>query len=244
MMTKSWILPLVLGASLSSIYFLPNVGTVAQSAVIMELPETFGSWVLRTQPPSEAEISALADDTRFSKAMCLNARPGEFNEYGNPVPDIVQLSIVLSGADINNSIHRPERCMPAQGHNITSSSDQILKLPNGRQFPVKRLSSIQSVRDGADTEREKYLKYNCVTYYFFVGHDQITNAHLSRTLIDIKDRLVRGMDQRWAYVSMSMWYGKVPYSEHEVTESEADAKIMKFLEGIAEKQIQWNQITL
>lgn len=243
MKSKSWILPLVLGSALSAIYFLPKVGAVAQSAVIMELPETFGSWELKGQPPSEAETTALANDTRFSKAMCLSARPGEFNEYGNPTPDIAQLSIVLSGADINNSIHRPERCMPAQGHNITGSSNQILKLPNGRQFPVKRLVSIQSVRDGSNKEREEYRKYNCVTYYFFVGHDQITNDHLSRTFIDMKDRLVRGMDQRWAYVTVSMWYGKVPYAEKEIFEEEADSKLRIFLADLSEKQIHWNQIT-
>jgi len=244
MKSKSWILPLVLGASLSAIYFLPKVGAVAQSAVNMDLPETSGNWVLRSQPASEAETKTLSPDTRFSKAMCLSARPGDYNEYGNPVPDVVQLSIVLSGTDINNSIHRPERCMPAQGHNITSSSNQLLKLSNGRQFPVKRLVSIQSSRDTANTEREEYRKFNCVTYYFFVGHDRVTNDHLGRTVIDIKDRLLRGMDQRWAYVSMSMWFGKVPYTDMEVTEAEADAKLLKFLEEFSKQQIDWDQVAL
>lgn len=240
---KPWTLPLILSASLGAIYFLPNVGEIAQSAVIMELPETSGNWALRSQPPSQAEIETLSPDTRFSKAMCLTARPGEINEYGNPAPDLAQLSIVLSGADINNSIHRPERCMPAQGHNITSDTNQLMKLDNGRQFPVKRLTSIQSVRDTAVTDREEYRKYNCVTYYFFVGHDTITNDHLKRTLIDMKDRLVRGMDQRWAYVSLSMWYGKVPYIEKEVSEEEADTKLANFLTDFSENQINWDQVT-
>ncbi len=243
MKTKSWLLPLFLGASFSAIYFLPKVGAVAPSAVRMELPTTTGSWTLEGQSPSEAEIGTLKSDTQFSKAICLAPRPGEVNADGYLVPDRVDLSIVLSGADINNSIHRPERCMPAQGHNITSSSDRVLKLPNGRQFATKRLVSIQSQRIKSNKEREEYLKFNCLTYYFFVGHDHVTNDHLARTFIDMKDRLVRGMDQRWAYTSVSMWYGKVPWIEKEITEAEADAKLQKFLAGFAENQIDWNQVT-
>ena len=234
---------MVLGGALSAVYLLPKVGAVAQSAVIMDLPDDSGAWAFDKQYASEREIKTLAPDTEFSKATCLRARPGEINRYGNPVPDVVQLSIVLSGADINNSIHRPERCMPSQGHNITSSSERILKLANGRQFAVTRLVSVQSVQNQAVKEREEYLKYNCLTYYFFVGHDRVTDGHWARTFLDIKDRLVRGMDQRWAYASVSMWYGKTPYIEKEVSVAEADAKLQKFLSEFSEKQIKWDQIT-
>ncbi len=243
MKRKPWLLPLFLGGALSAIYFLPKVGAVAQSAVNMDLPDFSGNWSFEKQIASQEEILILSPDTQFSKAMCLNERPGETNQYGNPVADVVQLSIVLSGSDINNSIHRPERCMPSQGHNITSSSDQTLKLSNGRQFAVKRLVSIQSQRNPANKEREEYLKFNCLTYYFFVGHDHVTNDHLGRTFIDIKDRLVRGMDQRWAYASVSMWYGEVPWLKGKpISVEEADAKLQKFLTEFSEKQINWDQI--
>ncbi|MES2921991.1 MAG: EpsI family protein [Verrucomicrobiota bacterium] len=243
MNTKPWLLPLFLGGALSAVYLLPKVGAVAQSAVIMTLPDESGAWSFDKQYASEREIKTLSADTEFSKAMCLSARPGEINQYGNPVSDVVQLSIVLSGADINNSIHRPERCMPSQGHNITSSSERTLNLPNGRQFSVTRLVSIQSVQNQAVKEREEYVKYNCLTYYFFVGHDRVTDGHWARTFLDIKDRVARGMDQRWAYASVSMWYGKVPYIETEVSVEEADAKLRAFLTEFSEKQIKWDQIT-
>lgn len=237
MKPTQWILPVFLAASLASIYFLPKVGAVAQSAVEMKLPGESGNWAFKTIPPTEAELGTLAKDTEFAKAICFSARPGEYNLDGYAVPDRVDLSVVLSGADINNSIHRPERCMPAQGHHITSSRSEIMKLPNGREFPVRRLLSIQS-----QPHKDQTLKFNCVTYYFFVGHDRISNDHLGRTLVDMKDRLVRGMDQRWAYVSCSMWYGKVPWIENEVSEQEADAKIKGFLSKFAEDQINWEQI--
>lgn len=239
----AWILPLLLGGSLSAIYFLPKVGAVAPSAVRMELPDSSRNWTFEKQVASPDELGALSPDTQFSKAMCFSARPGEINADGYLIPDRVDLSIVLSGADINNSIHRPERCMPAQGHNITSSSDQTLRLSNGLEFDAKRLVSVQSEKVRSTSGREEYAKRNCLTYYFFVGHDRVTNDHLGRTFLDMKDRLVRGMDQRWAYVTVSMWYGKVPWIKNEVTEAEADAKLRKFLVDLAEKQINWDQIT-
>ena len=242
MKSKTWLLPLFLGGALSAIYFLPKVGAVAQSAVIMELPLSSGVWSLKKLPPSPEELGTLSPDTQFSKAICLTARPGEITADGYAVPDRLDLSIVLSGADLNNSIHRPERCMPAQGHNITSSSSQTLKLSNGRQFAAKRLVSIQSQRLASSKNLEEYVKFDCLTYYFFVGHDHVTNDHLGRTIVDMKDRLIRGMDQRWAYASVSMWYGKVPWIKKEVTQAEADAKLQAFLTEFVGKQIDWDQI--
>ncbi len=241
---KAWLLPLLMGGSMGATYLLPKVGAVAQSAVIMKMPYHIGVWSFKEITASQDEISTLAPDTEFSKALCFSPRPGETNPDGYPIADWVDLSVVLSGSDINNSIHRPERCMPAQGHNITGSSDQILKLANGRQFTAKRLVSVQSVRNASNTKREEYLKYNCLTYYFFVGHDRVTNDHLARTFIDMKDRLFHGVDQRWAYISISMKYGKVPWiTAKEVSEAEADTKIQKFLADFSEHQIDWNQIS-
>lgn len=241
MKTNPWLLPVFLVGGMCSIYFLPQVGAVASSAVKMDLPAASGSWIFRTFPPSEEEISTLGSDTKFSKAACLSARPGEFDDLGYSIPDQINLSIVLSGYDLNNSIHRPERCMPAQGHHITGSSDVLVGLNNDRQFAAKRLISVQ--HQPVDKERTEFINLNCITYYFFVGHDQVTNDHLKRTFIDMQDRLVRGMDQRWAYVSVSIWYGKVPQIQQEVPMEAADRKLREFLSGFAEKQVNWEQIS-
>ena len=233
------ILPLFLLGSLSLIYFLPQAGAVADSAIKMELPGTLEKWHFQKIPPSKAELEALAKDTEFSKARCLKARPGEFTLKGYPVPDQVDLSIVLSGYDLNNSIHRPERCMPAQGHTILSSTDVTLKLQNGRDVTLRRLRSTQTVEtEGGDAQ------LNCITYYFFVGHDQLIYDHLQRTIVDMKDRLIHGMDQRWAYVSASTWFGKIPIPEVNlnIPEEEADAKLQAFLGKLMEDQIKWEQI--
>jgi hypothetical protein len=240
MKSKVWLLPIVLGSSLGAVYVLPQAGETAQSAVKMELPGSTGGWSFEKQMPSEAEIKTLPD-TEFAKAICVKPRPGEIDDNGYLVPDRIDLSVVLSGHDLNNSIHRPERCMPAQGHSIISSSDVVITPRDGRSFKAKRLVSVQAIRDVKTNAT--VAEFNCVTYYFFVGHELITNDHLARTLVDMKDRLVYGRDQRWAYVSASMWFGKIPWiKDSEISESEADEKLTKFVSGFADGQIDWDQV--
>ena len=234
-------LPVVMAVILSGIHLLPKAGEMAPSAISMDLPQQLGGWVYRPKPPSKEEIDLLAQDTEFSKAVCWSPRSGEYTPItGEAIPDRIDLSVVLSGHDLNNSIHRPERCMPAQGHLIGSSSRVDLELPNGKTLPTRRLLSVQSI--ALNEERTEYANYKCVTYYFFVGHNAITQDHLKRTLIDIKDRLFHGMDQRWAYVSASMWYGDVPWIKNGVTLEEADRKLQAFIKGLAMEQIDWEQI--
>lgn len=238
--TPAWLLPITLGLGLASVYVLPQVGEIAESAVNMELPAIKGDWRLQPIPPSEAELQTLASDTEFSKAICVRPRPVSFFDTSENNFDRVDFSIVLSGHDLNNSIHRPERCMPAQGHNILSSRDIAIELANGRTLTARRLLSIQSIP--LNEARSDFLRLNCLTYYFFVGHDRVTHDHLSRTLIDMRDRLMRGMDQRWAYASASTWFGVIPGNDFEITEEQADAKLVEFIRNIAESQIDWDRI--
>lgn len=239
---RSVILPLFLAGTLSSIYFLPSAGDVSLSAIRMDLPENEGIWYIKKIPPSKEELEALAVDTEFSKAECYSARPGEFSDDGKIIPDVLNLSVVLSGADVNNSIHRPERCLVAQGHQLLNSSDKVIPLANGKTITVKRLLSIQRIP--TNKEGTEHIELNSLTYYFFVGHDRITNDHLERTFIDMKDRIIRGMDQRWAYVSTSMWFGKLPWMNGaEVSEEEADRKLAGFVEAFSERQVNWEQMS-
>jgi len=236
-----WILPVVVCIGLACIYVLPSVGDIAESAVRMDLPELKNDWRFHPIPPSEAEIRTLAADTEFAKAVCMRPRPQvSFFDTADPQSDRIDFSIVLSGHDLNNSIHRPERCMPAQGHNIISSSNVVIELPNGRSLTARRLLSVQSLP--VNEQRTEFLRLNAITYYFFIGHDRITHDHLARTFIDMKDRLLRGMDQRWAYATASTWFGKVPWLEDSVTEEQADAKLIEFIRGIAEQQIDWETV--
>jgi len=234
-------LPLVAGSLLLCVYLLPRAGDMAPSAISMDLPAKSGGWFLQQKPPSKDEILLLAADTEFSKATCLKAREGEFDPAsGHAIPDRIDLSIVLSGHNLNDSIHRPERCMPAQGHAITGSSPVSLELTGNRTLPLHRLLSVQSI--AMDQKHLEYRDFQSLTYYFFVGHSSITSGHYERTFIDMKDRLVKGMDQRWAYVSVTMWYGDLPWLADEITFEEADRKLREFIKELAHEQIDWEMI--
>lgn len=237
---QHWFLPLILGSSLSLTYLLPENGQAAHSAMMMQLPPTLDDWQFKIIPPSKEEIHTLQKDTQFSKAVCLKPRAGERNANHEWIPDRLDVSIVLSGHDLNNSIHRPERCMPAQGHTIISSHDVTFSLYNGKTLPAKCLESTQTLVDQND--KTKKIQLHCLTYYFFVGHQRITADHFQRTWFDISDRLISGIDQRWAYVSISMWYGKIPWIEPLVSKDEAAHKMQTFIKAFASDQIHWPQI--
>ena len=143
MRRTKWLLPLWLACTLGLVYLLPQAGETAQSAAKMDLPGNQGGWWLKPIGPTEAEVGTLGQETEFRKAVCLKPRKGEYDLDGNIIPDRIDLSIVLSGSDLNSSIHRPERCMPAQGHLITDSSNLNIRLHNGRAVDVKRQLSVQ-----------------------------------------------------------------------------------------------------
>lgn len=244
-MNRAYVLAAVISLVLCSIFLLPPFQQV-ESAMRMEIPGNFGSWRTLTYPPSEKEIKTLAADTEFAKARCQLPRYDEMSFITGEAPiDRADLSIVLSGYDLANSIHRPERCMPAQGHKILSSSTSELEIDDQRRVPVTRLVSTQSFEIGEGAERRS-VHVASLTYYFFVGHDAVTASHTERTLLDIKDRILKGEAQRWAYVTVTMPYVDKPQRSHgePLTQEEADDKIRQLLTELAEKNIDWSRVRL
>ncbi|HEY8962383.1 MAG TPA: exosortase-associated EpsI family protein [Luteolibacter sp.] len=240
-MIRSFLLPLFAAGAMASVWLLPQSGSVAPSAIQLELPPDLAPWWrLQKIQPSEKEVAILAKDTDFSKALCIAPQPGRYQADGQPMRQRLDLSIVLSGSDINNSIHRPERCMPAQGHQIYQSTATLLKTPEGHQLPAKILRSLQTVQVG-NPEEKRALQFNCVTFYFFVGQHSITNDHLKRTFIDMRDRILRGQDQRWAYVSASMWFDDTEANNLPTRES-AEKQIRQLLESLADQNVDWSAV--
>lgn len=224
---------------MATVLMLPSAGTIAESAIQMKLPAKLGEWQFQTTQATTKEVDILAKDTTFSKAICLAPIPDSYAANGQPNAKRIDLSVVLSGIDINNSIHRPERCMPSQGHQIYSSRSDSIATAMGHAFPIRELTSTQTIPVGE--KGEKTISLDCVTAYFFVGQRAVTEDHLKRTLIDMKDRLIRGQDQRWAYVSASMWFSEKGDYELPTRES-AEKEIRQFLAALADQNIDWKLI--
>ena len=99
-------LPALMAIILPLVHFLPQRGDMAPSAIAMDLPDQLGDWTFQHKPPSDEEVELLADDTVFSKATCFSPRAGEYTAITREsIPDRIDLSVVFSGHDLNNSIH-------------------------------------------------------------------------------------------------------------------------------------------
>lgn len=239
-MKRPLILLALLMAGLSTSFLLPDFRQTP-SAIRMAIPEKLAGWTSHKVPETKEERDTLAPDTQFSKAVCIKPRDGEPSFFNTSPEDMAHVSIVLSGFDLANSIHRPERCMPAQGHEIYQSEKLIVAVKDDRQVPVRRLLSIQTLKD---EKGNVVSENNAVTYYFFVGHERITENHTRRTLFDMEDRLRKGEAQGWAYISVTMVFGNAKAGlSGELPDFEtADLAVRNLLGELAAKNIAWEQI--
>jgi hypothetical protein len=242
-MKRGLILLGFLAGGLSAVFLLPPFKT-ANSALSLTIPKQMAAWTFKEGVPTKAERDTLAKDTKFAKAGCFRSRSGSTSFFDTSPEDYAQLSIVMSGMDLANSIHRPERCMPAQGHKIYGSESTLIRVAGegDRQVPARRLLSVQESR--RDELSSEVVLHDSVTYYFFVGSEQITENHTRRTLIDIKDRLTKGEAQSWAYISVTMWFNGEHGSRHSgLLDLEGTDRVVRELLGeLAAKNIAWQQV--
>ena len=182
------ILLLFLGVGFSIIFLLPVASRSQPAGVNLELPQFVGKWYGTDQEISQRELEVLAGDTEFARKLYTDAS-------GNSI----FVSIVLSGADLDNSIHRPERCLPAQGWTIADTTKLKIPITAGQKLGVTRLHDVRQVplRDG------KMISLYNLNYYWFVGYHHLTASHIEREMFDIKDRVLKGYNQRWAYITVA-----------------------------------------
>jgi len=236
---------LVLGG-LSLIFLLPKSPAIQASAVSLDLPNllVLSGWAAGPRiEASTKEREALAKDTEFSRR----------NYYRNAGPDapsgareVLQTSIVMSGKDLNSSLHRPERCLPAQGLNLLASTELPVKLKGGRTIILTRLKCSGNVPGVAGST---YIHLN---YYWFVGHDSVKHTHYGRTLKDMRDRLMEGYDQRWAYITVSsnLVQSRMedengqPYLSQALSEEETDRNVAEFVSELAPEIIDLKAIKI
>ena len=100
----------------------------------LELPQFVGKWFGVDQKISDRELEMLAGDTEFARKV-----------YTDAAGNVIFVSIVLSGTDLDNSIHRPERCLPAQGWTIADPEAVAVPLASGRKLSVTRFHNVRQV---------------------------------------------------------------------------------------------------
>jgi EpsI family protein len=205
----------ILLLGLGSVFLLPKRIEIQPAAINMALPTFIGEWYGADQPVLQGEKDSLGPDTQFVRKLYNNARG-----------DQIFASIVFSGPDMSTSIHRPERCLPAQGWTVVDTSVAEIPMKNGN-LAATRLRNIRNFRP----EKGAPVTIYSLDYYWFVGHDIQTPSHLQRAWIDIRDRVLKGENQQWAYVTVvsTITKGLVSFGRNE---QETDELLRNFIRDL------------
>ncbi len=194
----------ILAVFLVTLLLLPSAPELKPSRLAMELPVTFGNWKGSPQEPGAAEKKILAQDTEFERMQYVDLSDERV---------AIDTSLVFAGKNLTQSIHRPEICLRAQGWEFVSEEHIVLEnvMPGGGGLPVKEVVCKKRRMQEVDKQLVPVLLKNGealmdwkVFYYTFIGHTQIVSGHYERTLQDIRDRVMKGYGQRWAYATFSL----------------------------------------
>jgi EpsI family protein len=207
---------LVLIIGFGSVFVLPRTSQSSPAGIALVLPNYIGDWIGEDGSVSDREREVLAKDTQFAR-----------KNYTNLAGDKISVSIVLSGDDMTNSIHRPERCLPAQGWSVQSSEKRVLPIADGKMLGVTKLRDVRPI-ELRDKTRATLRNVN---YYWFVGYSDMTPSHLTRTGLDLRDRLLHGYNQRWAYVTVTANVSERLWRP-ERTEEETSAILEDFIQKL------------
>lgn len=195
---------------------LRHAGIVFQDptpCVRMNLPEHVGFWRGKgirfcantscqkkysfppSSPPERCSVcgSALSDMAQAERDLLPADTELRRMEYEAPDGTTLAVTIVLSGRE-RSSIHRPEVCLNGDGSEIIAS--EVIKVPleNRAQLDVRMLTRRLGHGSG-------------ITYaffaYWFMSNGRETSSHYQRMYWMAIDRIFRGVNRRWAYISLS-----------------------------------------
>lgn len=109
-------------------------------------------------------------------------------DSGNNAAREVLVTVVTSGRD-KRSIHRPERCLPAQGWQLVSRDRLALPVNAMRDAAFKPTRLVLQNKQG---RRE-------VVLYWFMSRNRITGSNFKRLAWGWWDRVIQGVNCRWSY---------------------------------------------
>ncbi len=174
---------------LSAVFLLPK-SAAQPTGINLLLRDNIAGWTGHDSEVTQKERDVLGSGgTEFARKIYEHPQWRNFT---------LLVSIVLSGHDMSNSIHRPERCLDAQGWTILDSDVEPIRLGERGSFSTTRLHNRRTIaRDG------KPVAQDALTYYWFVGENEATASHWGRFFVDNGDRLLRGVNQRWAFITIT-----------------------------------------
>jgi hypothetical protein len=153
------------------------------------LPERVLDMDSTTAPVTEKELAMLPKDTIFGRRV-----------YRAPDGFEIACNAILMGGD-RTSIHKPEYCLPGQGWLIDERAKEQVGIPIDRPHPYQ-LPVMKWFASGAlETADGRKTALRAVYVFWFVADNEMTASHYDRLRWLSRDLLLKGVLQRWAYVS-------------------------------------------
>ncbi|HTY87620.1 MAG TPA: exosortase-associated EpsI family protein [Candidatus Acidoferrum sp.] len=159
----------------------------------IELPEQVLDLTSTNVPEPEVVLGYLPKDTSFAERF-----------YQGPDGFWATGTIILMGAD-RTSIHRPEYCFLGQGWNVDKKTRTTIPIAGASPYelPVMKWEIRKTV---TTPDGQKQTLYGLYYFWFVADNDQVTgNVQLQCHLIE--NLLLRGVLQRWAYISYFSYTG-------------------------------------
>jgi len=188
---RLFILLLVVLGGLSSVAFLPKQLGYQPVGINLDLPDYLGEWwdwKGRDQEVTEKEHIVLGQDTEFARKL--------YRKSDGTQSFLV--SIVLAGQDMMTGIHRPERCLNAQGWTVGADTQRFVDVPGCGLLRASRLMLTKKEIRG-----DEVIPIRSMCYYWFVGYKQLAATHGERVWVDSCDRMLQGVNQRWAMIMVT-----------------------------------------
>src|SRR2546423_4680553 len=125
---------IVLLAGFVSIFALPHSNKTTPAGIATTLPGIIGQWSGEDAEITPREREILAKDTQFARKT-----------YISPAGEKIFVSIIMSGDDMTSSIHRPERCLVAQGWSVQESERRTVQMADGKSLELTCLHNIHPI---------------------------------------------------------------------------------------------------
>jgi EpsI family protein len=129
----------------------------------------------------------LPEDTRYITRKYLSADS-----------QFIDMTIVTSGKD-KRSIHRPERCLTAQGYFIDDRRPITIKIP-GSKIEKINVMKLRMIRTRTDPDTEELKTDKLIVFYWYASVERLTESNTRRLLHTAWDRMILGKNYHWSYV--------------------------------------------
>ncbi|HPC20029.1 MAG: exosortase-associated EpsI family protein [Kiritimatiellae bacterium] len=203
-----------------ALVFKTGVANTDEAGIVLQLPAQVGDWdgldllfcpdrncggqylAARLETPGVCpRCGAALGNMNWAERAMLPKDTGMVRKYyaraGNR--DGIHASIVLSGDD-RSSIHRPQVCMTASGHEIVR--EQVIRIPLEERAAPLEVMVMDMSRSTTNSDGTPAIQTTFYAYWF-VGKDRETASHIVRMAWMAYDRVVHGVSHRWAYIALS-----------------------------------------